>query len=37
VPRPTVTADDVVRITKKYLIGSPALWMVLRDFAPWPA
>ncbi len=26
-----VTADDVVRVTKKYLIGNPTLWIVLGD------
>jgi zinc protease len=26
-----VTADDVVRVTKKYLIGNPVLWIVLGD------
>ena len=26
-----VSADDVVRVTKKYLIGNPVLWMVLGD------
>lgn len=26
-----VTADDVVRVTKKYLINNPTLWIVLGD------
>ncbi len=26
-----VTADDVVRVTKKYLMGNPVLWIVLGD------
>ena len=26
-----VTADDVVRVTKKYLVSNPALWIVLGD------
>lgn len=26
-----VTADDVVRVTKKYLIGNPTTWIVLGD------
>ena len=26
-----VTADDVVRVTKQYLVNNPALWIVLGD------
>jgi hypothetical protein len=29
-----VTAEDVVRITKKYLVGNPTTWIVLGDPAP---
>jgi predicted Zn-dependent peptidase len=29
----SVTAEDVVRVTKKYLVDNPVLWIALGDEA----